>query len=210
MIVSADEQTHITRPSCRVGHVVPIVDIAFGHGVMGNNNGRFVGRCGQLLFKIIYVKGRYMSVGHTHEWSGVETYKCHAFVLKSLRFGTENLLKGRATRLAPRGLMVAKIDIIGYFELLQTILHLPHHEAVALLGQVTGYEHEVKARCFVHLGYALHEIVCGTVTAGIEMDVGKLCKPKRGYACPSDGQRPAAKEQDGYFLKIFHREPNSS
>ena len=116
-----------------------------------------------------------------YESKGYKIVRLDAVMLKTEGFLSENVLEIHTARLAPCGFVIAEHNIVGHFQLVEVAFCPLHGGAVALVGDIAGYEGEVYAVGSVDFVNAALQGIYGRLVA--EVDVGKLDKFERLDFC---------------------------
>ena len=125
-----------------------------------------------------YILRRYVAVCHADHRTRVKANKEHAIVGKGKAAIAEHATKVHHARLRPRGLMVARSGIERHIQLLQCIFDGLDRGAVARLGEVARYHHELNRGILIDICNRALQIFHRTGVASADMGIGQQRKRK--------------------------------
>ena len=116
MIMSANEQANI-KWAYGIRHFIPVVHIPFRQWIVSDQNDRLVLASLCHTFRHPTDVLRYhMSVGHTHQRTGVEPQEEEALVFEFKAFVAEDFTESRTAGITPFGFVITQHDIILHFQ----------------------------------------------------------------------------------------------
>ena len=195
MVVASDERLDVKFPE-GIGHLVPVVEVALEHGVVGCNEHLLaLAVLAHLVADPTDVLRCHMAQRHLDERARCEAEEEGALVLKLHALAAEQLAKLCHARLAPRRFVVAREHIIFLVQGLQGLGKLLQRGVVAVVETTNNQKIMIKVDVgvLVDVGNGHVEILQRLRVVAVEVDVGDLCKGER-LLCPAlndgeDGER---------------------